>query len=222
MGRVLLILWAFVTAAALANARAADPIEQKLDKAKSAYAAELEKFQKDVVASLDKREEAARKAGDKKLLDQIKTERLTFEERGEVPVSTPKAVRQRLATARAVVERAHETAIKEYTMAKNDAAAALVEKDLAAFKKESDPSDARRRWVHDKGAFTHKGGGAWEEKGADGNTYQWKETARTKGYVEIQAVIFGVEYTARLSDTAADYQAGKGEFKKKFSGKWAD
>jgi hypothetical protein len=218
-----LILGAILTALACASASAADPVAEKLEKAKKTYAAELEKFQKDVAASLDKREEAARKAGDKKLVDQIKAERKAFDEKGEVPSTTPKVVRQRLATARATLEKAYESAIRDYTKAKNDTEAASVEKELAVFKKEGDPSDSRRKWVHDKGSFTLQGAGMWEEKGADGNTYKWKETARTKAYVELQAEIFGVEYTARLTDSSADYRSGKETaFKKKFTGKWTE
>jgi hypothetical protein len=223
MQRLFLILSASLFTLLFARAGDGDPIKDKLAKAKATYEKEVEKFKKDMTTSFDKREEAARKSGDKKRLDQIKAERKAFEDDGETPATAPKVVRQRLATARATVEKAYETAIKEYTMTKNDEAAAAVEKDLAAFRKMADPSDVRRRWVHDKGSYTLQNGGIWEEKSPDGNTYKWKETARTKNYVELQADIFGVPNIVHLTDTGAEYQSGKDTaFKKKFSGKWAD
>lgn len=222
MRRSLLALPAVAAMALLASGQDEDPVKAKLDKAKAAYAADAKKFRDEVGSLFDKREEAARKDGNKKLLDQIKDERKAFEEREELPTSTPKAVRQKLGAARSSLEKAFDTAVKEYTKGKKDAEAAAVEKELDEFRKTPDPSDTRRRWVHAKGEFASLGGGAWEEKGADGNTYKWKETARTKDFVELQANIFGVDYTARLGAKSADYKSGKENFKPKFSGKWAD
>src|SRR4051812_30878057 len=106
MPRVPLALAAVVTMTLVADAQGDDPIKTKLDKAKTAYASESKKFREEVGAYLDKREEAARKDGNKKLLDQTKEERKAFEERDEVPATTPKMVKQRLTMARAEMEKA--------------------------------------------------------------------------------------------------------------------
>jgi hypothetical protein len=224
MHRLLLVLPVFVLTILFTQARDdVDLIKVKLEKAKAAFSAEQEKFRQDIDAFFEKREEAARKAGDKKAVDQIKTERKAFDERSELPATAPKAAKQRLATAKTAMERAYALAVKEYTMAKQDEAAALVEKEFQAFTKGLDPLDTRRRWVHEKGTFTRLANGEWEEKSPDGTAYRWKETARTKEYVELHAVIFNVAYTARLGNKTAEYQSGKGaEFRTKFTGKWAD
>jgi hypothetical protein len=222
MPRTLLALSIVMLMTLSARGREDDPVRVKLDKAKAAYATELEKFEKDIGAYFDKREESARKSGDKKSLDLVKVERTAFEERSELPASAPRAAKLRLATARTAMEKAYATAVKEYTMAKKDDAAAGIEKELTAFKQQPDPTDARRQWVHAKGTFTSVGKGEWEEKSPDGTTYKWKETARTRDYVELQANIFNVDYTVRLTARSADYSSGGGDFKPKFAGKWAN
>ena len=222
MLRTLLALPAIVVMTLFAQGREDDPVKVKLDKAKAAYAAEQEKFEKEIAAYFDKREEVARKSGDKKALDLIKVERAAFEERSELPASAPRTTKQRLSLARTAMERAYALAVKEYTIAKKDDDAAAVEKELATFKQQPDPTDTRRRWVHAKGTFTSLGKGEWEEKSPDGSTYKWKETARTRDYVELQAEIFGVDYTVRLTPRSADYSSNKGDFKPKFAGKWAN
>lgn len=223
MPRTLLALPAVVVMALFARARDDDPILAKLDKAKTTYTLELVKYQTEVNASFDKREEAARKAGDKKAVDAIKVERKAFEERGDFPAAAPKATKQRFTTARAAMEKAYAATVKEYTMAKKDEAAAAVEQELAAFKKSFDAISARVRWTHEKGSYTKLPNGEWEEKAGDGKTYKWKETARTKEYVQLSGVLFDMQYTIRLTDKSAEYEYGKGAgFKTEHTGKWAN
>ena len=118
--------------ALLPPARAADddPVRAKLDKANAAFDIELEKFREAVAAHLDKREDAARADGDKKLVDQIKAERQTFEVRAVFPPTLAPTAVQSLALAKAKLEAAHRAAVKEYTQEKNDAAAGAVEQQL--------------------------------------------------------------------------------------------
>jgi hypothetical protein len=223
MRRVLLVLPSLVVVTLVAPARDdADPIKGKLDKAKAAFSAEQEKIRQDIGTYLDRREETARKAGDKKAVDLVKAERKAFEDNSELPATAPRVAKQLLVTARAAMERAYSAAVKEFTRAKKDEAAGLVEKEFQAFAKGLDPLDTRGRWVHQKGTFTLLAGGEWEEKSPDGTTYKWKETVRTRDYVELRATIFGVEYMVRLGFKTADYASGKGDFKPKFTGKWAD
>jgi hypothetical protein len=67
------------------TARAADPVKEKLDAAKAAYEAALEKYRASACDWFDKRERAARARGDKKSVDRIAEERQAFEEKDELP-----------------------------------------------------------------------------------------------------------------------------------------
>jgi hypothetical protein len=57
----------------------AEMVKEKLFQAKKEYDAAVQKFKKAITELLDKREDDARKKGDKKLVDQIKAERDAFE-----------------------------------------------------------------------------------------------------------------------------------------------
>jgi hypothetical protein len=112
-----------------------DDPKEKIFKAKEAYTAEITKLRAEVIAGFDKREEKARNKGDKKLVDEIKFNRVAFDEAEEWPADMPTELRSRLTKARAQVEAAYLTAIKDYTKAKKDDDAAVMEKDLTEFRK---------------------------------------------------------------------------------------
>jgi hypothetical protein len=59
--------------------------KKKLDVAKKAWKAEAEACEKHIAAQLEKREAAAREAGDTKAVDRVKLERETFKKYGELP-----------------------------------------------------------------------------------------------------------------------------------------
>ena len=84
--------------------------------------------------ALDKREEAARKAGDKKALDAVKADRAAFEEVGEPPAATPAAALKQFAAARADLDKAYQEAVKGYVRAKEDGAADAAEKEREKFR----------------------------------------------------------------------------------------
>jgi hypothetical protein len=135
------VLFAFGVVVLLGStgwARQDDPVKGKLDKAKTAYDEQVDKLRDGLLKTLQDKEEAARKKGDKKLVDQIKGEREAFESSGELPKSVPTANYLRdYKQARSTLELAYTTAVKEYTKAKKDDEAAAVEKDLAAFKEDA-------------------------------------------------------------------------------------
>jgi hypothetical protein len=112
-----------------------DQIRVRLDQAKADYQADVKKFHEAVAGHLDKREEAARRDGDKKLVDQIKADRQAWEEAGDLPKSTPRAVTKQLADARSKLDTAFSAAVKDYTRAKDDARAVDIEKEWEEFKK---------------------------------------------------------------------------------------
>ncbi len=115
-----------------------DPIKEKLFAAKVTYDKDMAEFRKAAEDWFDKREEAARKAGDKKLVDQIKADRKSFDEVDALPKTTPAAIAQKPPAARKALEAAYTDAVKAYTKAKKDDLAAAVEKELSAFRKEPD------------------------------------------------------------------------------------
>lgn len=130
-----ILLFAGLTAAAVGAARSedADPVKEKLFKAKIAYDKEMSEFRKQAEEWFDKREAAARKAGDRKLVDQIKTERDGFDEDGDLPKSAPVAMKQKHEKAVKSLEAAYAEAVKAYIRAKKDDEAAAVEKEQQAF-----------------------------------------------------------------------------------------
>jgi hypothetical protein len=112
-----------------------DPIRTKLDKAKAAFEADMKKLRAAVALTFDKREEIARKNGDKSLLDQIKAERRTFDEQGDFPASASATVTSKLNATRLRLEAVYKSAVREYTKTKQDDEASVVEQELAQFEK---------------------------------------------------------------------------------------
>jgi len=137
-----------------------DSVKDKLFAAKVAYDKEMSTFRKAANEWLDKREDAARKAGDKKALDQLKEDRTAFDEQGVLPKTAPAAVQKQAAAARKTLETAYAEAVKAYTKAKMDDLAAAVEKDLESFRKTARESWAARfppgayTQTHDEGTKT--------------------------------------------------------------------
>jgi hypothetical protein len=131
----LLALFTGVLGAGLCPARAddADMVKEKLYQAKKEFDAEVQKFKKAIAENLDKREDDARKKGDKKLVDQIKGERDGFEKTGEFPQMVPSTIRESLRTARTKLYTAYSTAVKELVRLKMDDAAGATEKEQQEF-----------------------------------------------------------------------------------------
>jgi hypothetical protein len=127
-----MITFCFLAASLTAGA---DDIAQKLEEAKAVYKVDLEKSHSAVREWFDKRENTVRKDGNKKLLDQIKAEQAKYNEVGELPKVAPPDLARNFADVFTVMEAAYLTAIKDYTRAKQDDQAALVEKQLETFKR---------------------------------------------------------------------------------------
>src|SRR5262245_5536091 len=139
MIRCTVVVAFFAGAAALACAQDKDPIKEKLQAAKTAYDKETEQFQKQVADWLDKQEATARKAGDKKLLDQTKSDRQAFVDDGNLPTTLPAALKQKPVQARKAMDTAYDAAVKAYTKAKKDDQAAAVAEAWTAFQKSGPP-----------------------------------------------------------------------------------
>jgi len=135
-----------------------DPIRTKLDQAIATYDAEVEKYRAAVIDYLDKREAAARKDANKRLVDQITLEREAFAEKGEAPKTLASTIKTQMVAARLNLESAYKTAVKDYTRGKQDEKASAVEKELADFNKvekveaaevvvPTDPFQVKSVWV---------------------------------------------------------------------------
>jgi hypothetical protein len=111
-----------------------DPIREKLFAAKVAYDKEMSQIRGLMGDWLDKREESARKAGDRKLVDQVKSDRRAFDEDGDIPKNAPTGLAPRQDKAKKTLEAAYSEAVKAYTKAKQDDRAAVVEKELLEFR----------------------------------------------------------------------------------------
>ena len=110
-----------------------DSIKKNLAAAKQTYDLELEKYRKAAEAWFDETSEAARKDGNKKLLDQIKSMRQEFDEKGQLSKTSPPAIKKKAQDTRTAMDLAYANAVKEYTKAKKDDLATAVEKEFAAF-----------------------------------------------------------------------------------------
>jgi hypothetical protein len=116
-------------------ASTADDIAKKLEEAKAAYQASLDKNHAAVREWFDKRENAARQDGNKKLVDQNKADRVTYSETGELPKGAPIDLSRNFVDTNTAMEAAYLAAIKDYTRTKQDDQAATVEKQLETFKR---------------------------------------------------------------------------------------
>ena len=117
-----------------ARADDAEPIKEKLFQAKKAYDADVQKFRKAITDTLDKREDDARKAGNKKVVDQVKVERAAFEKSGELPTGIPTAIRDAGIAARAKLDKTYVTAVKDCLRMKLDEAADAIDKEHQEFR----------------------------------------------------------------------------------------
>lgn len=107
-----------------------DPVREKLFVAKRAFDAERKSVHKQTEEWFETREDAARKANDQKALEQIQTQRVAFEDSGELPKNVPAAIKARQDRALKVLEAAYTQAAKEYTATKKVTEAAAVESEL--------------------------------------------------------------------------------------------
>jgi hypothetical protein len=120
----------------LCSARAdeAEMVKEKLFQAKKEFDAEVQKFKKAITDQLDKREEDARKAGNKKMVDQVKAERTAFEKAGDPPQMVPSTIRESVTSARSKLDKAYTGAIKEYLRLKLDDSIEAIEKEQQEFR----------------------------------------------------------------------------------------
>lgn len=161
-----------------------DPVREKLFAAKVAYDKEIRHFRKQVEEWLDKREETARKAGDKKTLDLVKEERKTYEENGDLPKSLPKTLQLIPGRTKKKLESVYTEAIKAYTKAGKDELASAVEKELESFRNNDTNSWAA---LFPPGTYAqayNEGTKASIELGKDGTFTRVRDGKRSMGRIQ--------------------------------------
>ena len=121
----------------LAASADGDAVAKKLQAAKDDYDAKIEKAEAAVVKWFDKREDAARRAGDKRALDQIKADREMYAEFGVLSSAAPTDLRKQFTGARTAYEAALLAGIKDFTKLKRDDDATAVETALREFRKQN-------------------------------------------------------------------------------------
>ena len=109
-----------------------DPLKKRIAVAHNLYNLEVEYARKLMSNGFDKREAEARRTGNKKIVDQVKEERATFETKrfaAQMLVFFPDS-KKRIALAWKFVTSEYEAVVKEYTKAGKDVDAAAVEKEF--------------------------------------------------------------------------------------------
>src|SRR5579883_166663 len=134
LGVVLILL------ASAQSGHSADPVADKLEKAKMKFLEDGKKIDALVMKYFEDKEKQARAAGNKKLVDQIKDERKAYEERGALAGNAPASLKKMIAAQRAALESAYAQAIKDYIRMKQDDEATAVEKEWKAFQQPQSPN----------------------------------------------------------------------------------
>lgn len=129
------LAWLLTSVLMIQSVMAEDLIEIQLEQAKEEYYLAQEEYRSDVKAFLERREETARRSGNKLVVDRIKREQQDFEEKGTPPASLSASIISRRDKARSALERAYQNAIKEYIKSSQDDRAEAVEKEWNAILK---------------------------------------------------------------------------------------
>lgn len=131
------IVFSVVTLRLLAaeDSKDADPIKDRLTAAKETYKKSIDRARAGLVVEMKKKELAAQKAGDLKLLEKLQAETRSFEERDELPKSVSlKVYDGQVRIARMKLEDAYSLAVKQYTKAGEVNLAKAVQQSLDEFR----------------------------------------------------------------------------------------
>lgn len=119
----------------LAAADDTDPIRVRLDKARTAYAADLKKAREGLLAAIDREEKAVQQAADLPRLKRVRADREAFTDRGELPKTVSvNLYLEAVAKAKEQLEAACAKARKEYTQAGKLAEAEAIDGELQRLK----------------------------------------------------------------------------------------
>lgn len=113
-----------------------DPIKSRIERTYESYQKEIEEFNTSVIKVLEGKIEVARKSGNKPQIDSLNSELDFFKSDAVLPMTVSMALRRKQVVLRTKLEKAYESAIKEYSKAGQDAEATQVELRLKEFREE--------------------------------------------------------------------------------------
>jgi hypothetical protein len=108
-------------------------VKDDLDRARATYTAEFTEATQGIEDALTKRLTAARKAGNKQLIDAIENEAKAFHDLGEIPPPTPSALRRKITSLDSAMEKALAIAIRDFVKLGMAAEADAAEKERTEF-----------------------------------------------------------------------------------------
>lgn len=108
-------------------------ILSELERVKTLYSTEIVRVEAMIGDAVEKRLIAARKGGNKKLVDLIEIEQKAFQDYSDIPPATPAVVRKKAATLAATLDRAYVAALRSLTKEGLDDEAAAVQKEYDEF-----------------------------------------------------------------------------------------
>lgn len=122
-----------------------DPVATQLEHARQKYKKDIEQFDKSISDLLEKKEDAARRTGNKQTLDAVNAERKSFADDQVIPSFAPNSFAKKQTAIRADLERAYSAAIKDYIKKRADDDAAKIESELKEFRNAPKVTAIRRK-----------------------------------------------------------------------------
>jgi len=194
------------------GAKADDPIAAELRKAKVEFQATLDKTNEKLLAAFADEEKkltnnSKLKIDEKvKRLDQLQEEKKAFETDGKLPKSPGLKValsdyQTKVNAAKLKCEKAFDTAAEKYGKKDLTAAKAVLAEKANFLQGVGEPKDTRTVWVGKKQTYFQVDKGEWQERIGPGVVLKYKETDRTKEYVEVLDAGRGIKL--RMMDTKA-------------------
>lgn len=147
----------FVSSILQAEEPAADPIAAKITAAKDAYYAERDKAEQGLIVLLEKKETAAKQAGDLKAIEAVRAEAEAFRKDGKLPKLVPlTAYENAMNQAKTKLQAAYAAGIKSYALADKLEEAKALQKQLDAVlavapRREEDPFIVNSSWTRPGG-----------------------------------------------------------------------
>ena len=165
-----------------------------MEGARRSYQNDIDKFNTSVVELVEKKIEAARKGGNKTLVDGLEAELEQFQGDGILPSTSPAKHDRQRAALRARLERAYESAIKKCTRAGEDSLAENLEQEATDFRHELALKAARRKIL---GTWKLRLGNYMTDLvfKADGAVINTKEIRTAKWTIDVAAGFVFVEYS---------------------------
>lgn len=113
-----------------------DPIKTRIERSQQSYQKEMDEHSTSVIKIIEGKIEVARKSGNRAQIDSLNADLESFKNDEILPMFVSMAVRRKQAVMRAKLEKAYESAIKEYSKASQDAQAKEIGQQLKDFRNE--------------------------------------------------------------------------------------